>query len=86
MLEPAHGSLGGVCDREEGTAGGSPTNCGWAASGRQVCSAWETLAGFVFEELGEGEPRQAGFLLDKIKDSQNQGNSCTATNLKWKSN
>ena len=53
MLEPTQGSLGSVCDRGEGTAGGDPLDRGWAVSDRQVCSAQETPAGLVFVELGE---------------------------------
>lgn len=50
MLEPTQGS---VCDRGEGTAGGDPITHGQVVSAKQVCSAHETPAGFVFVELRE---------------------------------
>ena len=67
---PMQGSLGGVCDQGEGTAGGNPIDHGCAVSDQQVCLAQETPAGLVFVELGEVSLDKQAFSWIKQKTSR----------------
>lgn len=77
-LEPTHGSWGHVCAQGGGTAGRKPASQAWVVSNWQVCSVQERLwLGLRVCVARGGQPGRTGFLLDKTKDGQTQGNSST---------